>query len=39
MTCSICGVSRGHYGLYYLRGESGTLWPVVYAGRVGDTMA
>ena len=32
-------MSRGHYGLEYLRGESGTLWPRVSAGLVGDTMA
>ena len=39
MACSICGVSWGHYGLEYLLGESGTPWPVVSAGLVGDTMA
>ena len=32
-------MSRGHYILEYLRGESGTLWPRVSAGLVGDTMA
>ena len=32
MAVSICGLSRGHYGLEYPLGESGTPWPVVSAG-------
>ena len=31
-------MSRGHHGLEYLQGESGTPRPVVSAGLVGDTM-